>query len=63
MNDGEIELKNQDIIRSLYQERYLKEKLSCPSYENNAFHILKSFDEEPEEPEFFYKEICPVYDS
>jgi len=63
MNPEEIELKKEDRIRSFYEDREIvREELNCPACGNNTFHILKLFDEENEEPEFFYKGICLVCD-
>jgi len=61
MNPDEVESKKQDRIRDIYEDReIIKEDLNCPACANNTFHILKLFDEESEEPEFFYKGICLV---
>ena len=61
MNLDDIELKKQDRIRDFYEDReIINEQLNCPACQNNTFHILKLFDEESEEPDFFYKGVCLV---
>jgi len=63
MNPDVIELKKQDKIRDFYDDREIfREELNCPACENNTFHILKLFEEESEEPEFFFKGICLICD-
>ncbi len=61
MNIDDIELKKQDRIRDFYEDReIIREELNCPACENNTFHILKLFNDESEEPEFFYKGVCLI---
>ncbi len=61
MNPDEIKGKRQNRIRDFNEDREIfKEELNCPACENSTFHILKLFDEELEEPTFFYKGICLI---
>ncbi len=61
MNPDEIEANRQNRIRDFHEDREIfKEDLNCPACENSTFHILILFDEELEEPTFFYKGICLI---
>jgi hypothetical protein len=61
LHQEEIEVRKQNRIRDTYEDREIfKEQLNCPACNNNSFHILKLFDEEREEPTFFYKGICLI---
>jgi len=61
MNQEDIESKKQDKIRDFYEDReIIGEELICPACGNNAFYLIKLFDESAKEIDFFIKGICLI---